>query len=283
MGVPPFLRWIINLVPFITFLSGILMARAFASKQVLPAIISTFPFAYFILFSLAANSRMAAITVVGFALAYCSFAKKWRRTVFVVSSVIFFLFIITVFTGRAEKSGIANIVRNMIMAVQKIDDKLPRMIFVNLFQGPIIFAEAQLSSPFYESTYIILSFSPFPAVIDGFNEFLLSANEARLNDFTPFNTIVEVYLFGTEYWLLYLGIFFLSISYMEKISRQIGTTLSIVFTAPLLLHINMAQQYPARNTMRMLYIAVMLAFVASTYLRRKFQSRDAERGIANVR
>jgi hypothetical protein len=55
MGVSLFLGWIIHLAPFITFLSGILMAHAFASRQVLPAIFSTFSFAYFILYSLAAN------------------------------------------------------------------------------------------------------------------------------------------------------------------------------------------------------------------------------------
>jgi len=224
------------------------------------------PFVYTIVIYVAASSRSATVLIA----APLLYSIIYRKYLLMGFWLIMFGFVFTMcIIGRNESYlGISAIPHNATLALESIDTVFLGLL-INSFQGCQVFAEALLlSRPEYTSDYKILSFSPFPAFIDGFTMF----SQVRVNEYVPFNNISEAYYFGNYYLLVYfitLSIYCSIAHLAAKVANYAGR---ITVISLFVLTVMLMSSYPIRNCFRFeLITSVVAMYIYRTQNRTRVQ------------
>jgi hypothetical protein len=129
-------------------------------------------------------------------------------------------------------------------------------LLVNFCQGIFVTNDSLLLKPYFTDRYVLGSFSPFPAFIDGFDQ-IRASDEVRLQRYVPMSAIAEVIHFGPLYVVLFFAFFVICLRQCVNISKQNGLTYAI-FTPIIFWIFVSANAYPARNVLRQIFIAIII-------------------------
>lgn len=146
---------------------------------------------------------------------------------------------------------------------------------VNLFQGVFVTADSLKTEATYAESYKLLSFSPLPSFIDGFDE-IRRLHERRLHFYVPMSAVAEAVMFGPIYLLVAAATLFISARTTVLLAAEERFVMSIVLGTMLLIFFVVANAYPMRNVYRqilfvpLIYVSLRLFYRAGSL---KWQGR----------
>lgn len=235
--------------------------------------VSVYPF----LVAFAQNSRWAPL-YLGVALIIVAYfdgiKKNW---LFLFSGgVVTFLLFLKVLIGRGTTyQGLGG--TDKIFSLIFSDFQILKWIvsfFLNTFLGVQGIANAFLRNPHYPEVYKFLSFAPTISALDGFDR-IREVYQIKLAPVVPMSSYAEAYFFGPAYFIFLLLILTYWLRYMTKLARR-GDMFGTAFTAFSYFAIFYLSQYAVRNSMRLIYISLVIGWVIEYWRRVKFARERAK-------
>jgi hypothetical protein len=225
--------------------------------------------AWAFLVELAAHSRTSAMYLFGAAF-LVRIASPKRSTAFSIGLIIVGYFtVLSVLGGRVSfqhgLSSLGSYAENVSIAYERIGFLGP---LLNLTEGIFTTAEIFSREATFNVTYKILSFSPLPSFIDGFDR-IRDSSMVRLHEYVPMGALQEVYLFGGWYMIMY----FVIVSFAARVNlRQMCRSMSLggMFNNIIIAgawYIGLA--YPCRNALRFQVISIIVTIIIEIHLSMK--------------
>jgi hypothetical protein len=157
-------------------------------------------------------------------------------------------------------------------------DQMLLFTLFNNFGGGFVLAEAMSRAQVaYPLAYKILSFSPFPSILDGFNSVRYA--EERVMETGPFNNFAELYHFGPMYLIGFLVFLAGSLYLLTRWWRMYRGGFAFVVVAPMYYALFSMHYYPLRHSTRWILASTLVAIVIS----RKYEKRDLARARSRTR
>lgn len=160
--------------------------------------------------------------------------------------------------GVISSLGLAGVAQALAQGAVLIPNLVLFGLF-NFFGGGFVMAEAfRMGTVTYPIAYKLLSFSPLPSALDGFDA--VRSAQVRVNPSAPFSNFAEVLHFGPFYWLLMallLGFVLHVTTRFWQRSRKDGTAFLVLI--PMCYGLLKMQQYPLRHTVRWLLMSGLIS------------------------
>lgn len=255
LGIENKLLRVVHLfIPFFGLISAVLILHFYYNGNYINLFLTTPIFLYSLILMLAQNSRWAPLYFFIMCL-YCVILKKGRLIIYVLFS-IGFIFFLKVLIGRGlYNQGISSILESFYAI--RIDSLIFYLLgfLNNIGEGALGFANAELIAPTYDLKYKILSFSPFPSLIDGFSS-IKSYSEFRISTNVPFSSISEARWFGGLFLLLFHSSLIFLLKTANKIFYSTKGILPITILAFICWIIFTMNSYPVRNIYRIILLLI---------------------------
>ena len=213
------------------------------------------------LFEFAGHSRYAAMMPIAMGGVYAIMADKKNPFIiipfFLVGGVTLFMML----SGRGSGfHGFESIPYAWDAMVNNPNPNANSNTLANIFEGIFVVSEVFVGEKYYDEWYKILSISPFPSFIDGFNEIRVG-NEVRVHTFVPMGGIAEIIRFGPLYMAIYFGIQVLAIRYVFMILRLYPGAMAILLNMILLLSCYLQFTYSVRTVFRFYVLVLILGTI----------------------
>lgn len=221
---------------------------------------------------LAMSSRNAAILIFVIAVVASVLVRRGRLSVVGFLGLLCLLVLMIALAGRSTREyGIAMIPDHLVSAVADTGNRF-LLILGNLTQGIFVTNDGFLLNPEHPELYKILSFSPFPSFIDGF-ESIRRVQEIRLHAFVPMSAITEAVAFGPLYTVIAAASLMLCVRLCVMASARSGVLFAMLMSAWVFLMFVQAGAYPMRNVYRQEVIAAVVLMIALYWPRRRSRPR----------
>ena len=236
-------------------------------------LLSIYPF----IIALAENSRWAPFYILASLVVLALFGDIRRNLLSAIASgAVAFLVFLKVLIGRnTPYQGLDGTLDIFHIIFSNVQVQMWVVgLLVNVFQGAQSVANALLIRPHYPEVYKLLSFSPTISAIDHFDK-ILDLYAVRITPAVPMNTYSEAYFFGPGYFLFLLIILITWLRTMTKISFRkdmLGTVLA-AFSYWIILFIS---QYPVRNSMRLIYVSLLIGILGNIALSAKSKTQTGQ-------
>jgi hypothetical protein len=221
------------------------------------------PLLFEVAWMVAATSRASILPFVAIGITLIIVSTYSRLLIAAVMLPLAYLCWSSALAGRnGDFFGIAAIPYLLTLPFTSTEFKQSDLI-LNIFQGVFITCEGLEWKVTFPTIYKLLSFSPLPSLIDGFDS-ILDTDQVRLNYYVPMPGIAEAYLFGPVYFMVFLLTYAAAFRYVLHNRSRVG--IAYVFSSLLLImSFVSANAYPVRNTYRQALLALLLCFVAKLY------------------
>ncbi len=231
---------------------SIINRNRLAMLTILPAAI------WFMIYAMAASSRVSVLLPGVAAVIFFSRRSTIKYGV-ILSAFSLFNLLISLQKRSSEFQGISSFFKygDIISSIGIYDLVEPAL---NIFEGVFVQGEVFLYSDVdYNPNYQLLSMSPFPSFVDGFNNYL--SFQFRFHEYVPISATGEIYLFGVPYLISYFLIV-LTCYFIVCINFNTNrNALSFVSLCIFLLASHIQFSYPTRNVLRFFIISAMLPSV----------------------
>ncbi len=255
-------RFLASIIVPVYFLCCIMVAVSYSSGQLVPMIGNGVPALWLAILQISAASRAAGVGFLLFAVYRAASVGPLRPSVLVAATVGMYV-IVAALAGRG--TGMFGLENFFLQLASPLKGQLGTSnIIANLFQGALSTGDGLVLGGGFSEQYKLLSFSPLPSFIDGFDR-IREASEIRLGPVCPMSAVAELANFGPAYWLAY------SVGYISMVAF-INSRFVVTRTSPVMV---MAANglftifsivgftYPLRNVSRMfVYISVLLLLFA---------------------
>ncbi|MBR1292467.1 hypothetical protein [Bradyrhizobium ottawaense] len=233
------------------------------------------------LISFTGASRHAVVLIFASAGASLMFARRRHLLIGITHGVLGFLVLQAMIAGRGGTEFGLSAIPGLVGGMFDTDWRSATFALFNLFQGITVTVDGIVLSHEYDWSYALLSISPLPSSIDGFDA-VLATSQFRLSVFVPMSSIAEAYLFGWAIFSVVVVVFFLSLRSTLSVAKagyQIWALLSSIFLAAMFV---MANAYPLRNTFRqfLLILVINMVIVALAGARASRRQAPARREIS---
>lgn len=254
---------------------GFFMARRNYSGLAILLPIVVFDFAY----DLGAHSRATVVYValVAFPLIISRRSLATVIVLFAVGAISF----LSALGGRATgEHGLSSII-NIFSVIYDVFKSLESDFILNIFEGVFVTSEIPLYiSNKFSLQFMILSFSPFPSFIDGFNA-IVREQSIFLHVFVPASALLEVSAFGPFFVAVYATIQ-LSIGKMTVNALQRRRDFAgMLANALMLMSAYIQFAYPIRNSLK--YSFAVLAIIIGAKIYERFNAASEVRKGAQAR
>lgn len=233
-------------------------------------LLSIYPF----LFALAENSRWAPLYIAGMLAVILIFGeiKRYYFSLVFFGSLGFLVFLKVLVGRNTPYQGLGGTVE--VLRIIFSDFQLGRWtagFFLNIFAGAQSLANALLIGPQYPDVYKLLSFSPTISALDHFDK-IVNIYVVRITPVVPMNTYSEALFFGVPYFLFLLVILIAWLRTMTRLSFRRDTigTAFMVFSYWAIFYLS---QYPVRNSMRLIYLSLLIGVLVNGILSTKARIR----------
>ena len=256
-----------SLFSFIRSISGIAMviAGAFFACAILlrswgAALLLGICLLVLMVISVAGAFRTAAIPAAAVAVPLFLFGELRHKVLSIAFVCLSFTLIIVALVGRGmDAFGISNIPMYFAELFSYDASTLITAATLNISQGIFVTTDSIYIGGDFNVMYKVLSFSPFPSFIDGFEE-ARSLYQIRLHRFVPMSAIGEVYNFGLP-WIVGFSLFMMALFRANvKIDPSRYPFIFITSSIIIFLFFMMANGYPMRNVFRQFLIAYALVY-----------------------
>ena len=223
--------------------------------------------AWSLIYQLAQNSRytivyMSVFLIVNFIAAP---DKKRMRVLFLVPLI--YIVYLHCLLGRTKGSnGIAGIYDNLLTIEDLLSPGNFWKIARNLFQGVYVVADGLVYRLDYDPLYKIMSFSPFPSIIDGFAA-VRDQYMVNVFNWVPMPAPVEILSFGPVYVIFASGILLLAIRANLKLINSQNSVLDIVINTVIAFSFVYSLAYPVRTMFRLIEFSLFISMIRLIQLR----------------
>jgi len=256
MGIKNVLLRSVHLfIPFFGLISAGLIIHFYYSRSHIYLFLTTPIFLYSLVLMLAQNSRWAPLYFFIMFL-YCVLLKKGNLLIYCFFIGVGFLFFLKVLIGRGGyNQGISSIFYGFS------EIKIGSLFFYfmgflnNIGEGAIGFANAELIAPTYDLKYKILSFSPFPSLIDGFSS-IKPYNEIRISKHVPMSSISEARWFGVFFILIFHSTLIFLLKTANKVFYSTKGIVPVIITGFVCWAVFTMSSYPIRNIYRIILLMI---------------------------
>lgn len=220
-----------------------------------------------VVLALANSGRSAAVYLFVVAAVAAVMMRRWRWIVASGFASLALLCLLMALAGRQARAfGISVIADHMWAAIKSAPQRM-LVVLGNLTQGIFVTNDGFILNPQHQERYKLLSFSPFPSVVDGF-ESVRRIAEIRLHTYVPMSAITEVVAFGPLYAAAAALSLVLGIRLSILAAQRGQVLLSVLTGAWLFLIFVQAGAYPMRNVFRQELIAIVALVIAMWVPRR---------------
>lgn len=236
---------------------------------------SILPYIYVLLFEAAVMSRWLVIQLI-VPVAIVSMRSRYRWVIMLLAMGAVVPIYAAVIDSRSERVFGIETVAATVFEGANLSGEFFVSTIGNIFGGGLNASEAALKlNVSYPTNYMVLSFSPLPSVIDGFDE-INHLYQVRINVYGPFNAFIEAYWFGWPWFILFAGIIIWTARANDRLYlAKVGSSsiVSIIPSALLYYGIFFSTQYPLRNSVRWMILSAILIPVLSYGARRRSSAR----------
>lgn len=273
-----------SIVTPVYFVSCILLAVSISSHR-LPSTLGILGATLWLgAIEVSAASRVAGIGVLLFAIYRAATVGVLKPSVFMASGFGLYL-IAAALAGRALGSfGMDNL---FLQLEAPLEGRIGYSdLITNLFQGALSTGDGLLVSGTFPTIYKLLSLSPLPSFMDGFDG-IREASEIRLGKYCPMGAVAELTNFGPAYWIFYVFIYISMVALIN--SRFVGSRVSpllIVAANGLFSLFSIGGfTYPTRTVTRVLVYTFVLVMIAAILgrKRRRYTSSVAQKTTQRTR
>jgi hypothetical protein len=270
LSFPPLRMFHVNL-NMLGCLVGVFAALSARYKQRGLLLLSGAIFIYCFAMSCAFASRFAALQLV--LISFVFFVT--RRTAFDPRAILFLILSAAIYSatislrqdagiGRVNEYGLMPMIRQLFSMQFLLEDFWLFSLFNN-FGGGFVVAEAwQHSGVDFPIKYKLLSFSPLPSILDGFNEVRWASG--RVSTYGPYSNFAELYHFGPFYFIGFVGFLFWVLRKITFAWANLPPRIAILATAPAYYAFLGMHYYPLRMTTRWLIVSVLVSIAAQYYV-----------------
>jgi hypothetical protein len=264
----PFTTALIRIFPLVGLTTFVILA-VYAGRGRIYVLLSLMPLALFNLaYQTGAHSRKAVLFILIYA--GLRYMVRKDRTSLILGSVLGAVVLVFCLGGRGySDQGISTIFSPGATLAAYFSDN-PGEAFLNIFEGA--FSTTELFNRAYAAStqYKILSFSPLPSFIDGFDSVRLSQMH-KLGPFSPPSAVFEVWSFGGLYIFGFVLVQAIVGRVVVKALKRSNDLLAISANAMMAVATYLEFTFPIRTIFRFVFVALALALVAhyfSLYRRR---------------
>jgi len=257
-----------NLMPLFGIVAAVLGAINLAMRRPLPAIYFNFVWVAISIYFLASHQRVAIVPPAAMVvvLSIVSTGSHPIAKILTITYTVFAYAIALTGRGSAAHHGLSSLFEASEQFAGLGIFDLATKLLLNGTEGAFVVAEGFARDASYPPIYEILSFSPLPSFIDKFSE-INRLYQVRLSPYAPFSGITEAYFFGPAYLValiaLYLGAFWIYRRVTER-NRYLGLAIGLL----VLLATIQVFAYPLRNSLKPLWVGVIIGAAALVYLPR---------------
>lgn len=222
------------------------------------------PVIFFLLLKIGDHSRLSSLYFGVMAIIlYFSNKNMNNKIIFPILLIISYFCLLNSLTGRSLGfhgfSAITKFFDNIYLAF--VNGEYLNS-FGNIFEGAFVHGESfEFLNYQYPQIFKILSFSPFPSLVDGYNT---NAHHysLRLHTYVPMGATGELLIFGIQYVFIYFMIVFFSIYTSIKVFNKNYLVVFLISLFLIILASYLQFTYPIRNILRFLYIAIFINLMA---------------------
>lgn len=210
-------------------------------------------FAWECWFETASHSRMAfAMIAIGAAIA---FTRRRHLLASLSLGAISAALLLNALAGRAQtEQGLSSIVAiPATIGGLKTSDVVVGIN--NLFEGMFVTSELFSGHYDYPTVYKVLSLSPLPSFVDGFDR-VNHRYQQGLSSYVPMSSGQELINFGAGYILIYCATFFLAGRLSARALQERPDILSLLANALVTLGAIVQLAYPVRNSFRYFILSI---------------------------
>jgi hypothetical protein len=215
---------------------------------------------------LASHSRGAAVTLFITVVTSITIAKQRNLFASLLGGALVLGALVFALVGRIlPMHGLAAIGPTVSELYHTIDTSHLYALLVNITQGIFATAESLRLNANHEFVYKVLSVSPLPSAIDGFDQ-ALQCCEIRVNEFVPMSAIGEAISFGAAFYIPIAFFLFLQLRIFASAVCSRPGIVSIFLNVAAFTVFVMANAYPLRNVLRQM-LMLLIASVLYRYWR----------------
>ena len=277
-------------LPMVGVVMGPIMVVALKHRRPVAALLAAMLFGYSAMFMLASDSRFFVLHLMMVAVTFQVLRPKGLSPSAVVMGLMSFVGYMLIIALRVEGQqasppgpfGLAPAWRMLVSGCFFFLDA-PLVFLFNLFCGGFVMAEAFTRiEVIYPLGYKLLSFSPLPSVLDGFD----AVKDARVRaaPHAPFSTFAETYHFGWAYFAAYLVIIFAALVVLTRFWLKWCGALAFCVLTPVYYTLAAMHVYALRNPMRWLVLCtlgvLLVEWVVSVRRSRSVRNEPAAAGAA---
>jgi len=228
--------------------------------------------AFYLAYQMGDHTRAAAALVVAFALAH--FAVSGSKAVLITGGLMAVYLTNYALFGRSEQAhGIASIPETILVPGGIVWDNSLNTI-LNIAEGVFTTSEMFVFDVEYGTLYKLLSFSPFPSFIDGF-EAIRAQNYVGLSGAATTSAFMESYAFGMAYFAFSIIVqIYIGCAILKKFLIN-ANAFSFIANIMMMIAVYLEFTYPVRNVFRLFILALFFALIARARSASRLQSPRA--------
>jgi hypothetical protein len=210
---------------------------------------------FIVIYFVGAHQRASVVLPLIFAVIYGLLARRPNKLLLAAAVLLAVTALPLALLGRSTPpQGISSIPETIQSLAQFDATTLADEGLANLAEGIFIFAESSLLPAKFPDNYKILSLSPFPSAIDGFDK-IQDAAQVRLTESAPMSGYIEALNFGPVFVAGLAFYFIIAIRLTRAVADRNGLAflLANVF---IFLAFFVLGAYPLRNGERFLLVAI---------------------------
>lgn len=262
---------ILSLATNSVYISAIFLARRVAVKGTGQPYFWLACYVWILIYQLSSASRSGAAALAVLFIFIGVISEKKRPLLMTFLALAFFNSYASAISARSVQNlGLSELPGNLILPYTAKSGISLTELIGNFFTGAFVTGDGLAYSTTYSTMFKLLSLSPFPSVVDGFNNYV--DETAMLSAVVPMSSFSEVVHFGPFYFCLFWGAIF--ITSRKLISSRAKLGLFYYFACAFqILFIIEASTYPTRNTFRQVIYLYFIAVVIVEVINSREQKR----------
>lgn len=258
-NINPASVFVIQFLKITSILAVCFCAYMYASKD-LNYFFLTAPAAIFLwAYQLAGVSRTAVLLVGLFG--FVHYIVKRSKLTMASFAIFGFLNLLICLVGRTTgQYGFGRLWENIQFTFTG-DYRVSESI-LNIFEGIFLSSEVYDYNYKFALAYKLLSFSPFPSFIDGFDK-ILDANIQRISIIVPPSSILEAYAFGFPFNIIFFAAQFIIGRMTVKNLQKKPSIMAILANFLVFFGVYLEFTYPIRNVFRFFIIAAGIVYFSN--------------------
>jgi len=228
--------------------------------------------AFYFAFLFGEHSRTAAFIPAIAAAFYLALRLRGRSLWIPVFGLLALLSLASALKNRgADAHGLSSIPQSIATTIADRPNENVLIVLTNFCEGMFVTAESLQLTDAFTARYTILSFSPFPSVVDTFSSIRVG-DEHRLHEYMPMSGMGEVIRFGWPFVVLLVLIVLWAVRLHCRLATR-SPAIFLICNFLIMFSVYLLFSYPLRSALRYAWVAVALSLLVGRLTKHKDRSR----------